>query len=115
MKFIAISMLLAATQAVSLRNVPSEDLTLTMNDHACDYIEDNGEEIDTSLAVQLKDEEGPSKNQMIQDFVEKLGMSMTPEIEALADLSNEEISSKLVEVALEAGKTEDEISSVMGG
>ena len=115
MKFIAISLLLSAASAVSLRSVPSEDLTLTMSDHACDYIENNGEEIDTSLAVQLKDEDTPSKTQMIQDFVEKLGITMTPEMEALSDLSNEEISGKLVEVALEAGKTEDEISAVMGG
>lgn len=45
-------------------------------------------------------------------FGEKLGIEIPPEILALTD--NAEISAGLVETAISAGKSEDEISKAMG-
>ena len=54
----------------------------------------------------------PDLQANVQAFADKLGIPMSDEILQLG--SNEAISSKLVEIALENGKTEAEIGAALG-
>ena len=100
MKFIALLALVATVQSVKIRN--SED-------HACDLLEADGSEIDTSLAVQLKDDVNVDQ---FKALAGKLDIELTPELLSLG--SNEAVSNALIEVALGMGKSEDDISKAMG-
>ena len=49
MKFQTYLALIASVTAINLRKMPVTELSLIQEDHACDYIDDSGEEISTSL------------------------------------------------------------------
>ena len=55
--------------------------------------------------------QGKPKDQKVKETAEKLGIEMTPDIMKLG--SDEAISGKLIELAMEAGKTEDEIAKAL--
>ena len=105
MKFIAVLATIAAVSAIKVRNT---------GNHAADLIQENGDDIDTSLAVQLdaKIAEEPNVEQF-QALAQKLDIELTPELLGLG--SNEAISNALIEVALGAGKSQADIEAAMGG
>ena len=105
MKFATILALVATVSAIKMKQ---------QGDHACDLLEADGSEIDTSLAVQLdaKVNEEPSIDQF-KALAEKLEIELTPELLGLG--SNEAISNALIEIAMGMGKTEDDITKAMGG
>ena len=82
--------------------------------HPCDTLESNGDDIDTSLALQLDAQvaDEPSVDQF-KALADKLDIELTPELLSLG--SNEEISNALIEIALGMGKTEADITAAMGG
>ena len=51
---------------------------------------------------------GKPKDEKVKETAQKLGIEMTPDIMSLG--SDEAISNKLIELAMESGKTEDEIA-----
>ena len=60
MKFSTITLLVASAAAHKLNRLDATDLLATNEDHACDFIDDKGEEISTSLMpeyVQLHEED----------------------------------------------------------
>ena len=105
MKAFALFALLATVQSIKIRN--SEN-------HACDLIEEDGSEVDTSLAVQLEAKMGdePQVDQF-KALAEKLDIELTPELLGLG--TNEAISNALIEIAMGMGKTESDITAAMGG
>ena len=54
----------------------------------------------------------PAQFKMVSNMAADLGVELTPELMQLK--SNEEISNKIIEMAMEAGKTEEEISAALG-
>ena len=49
---IAIAALLACSvYSIHLNRMHDQDLSMTSDKHACDYVDNEGEEIDTSLAI----------------------------------------------------------------
>ena len=96
MKFVALFALIATVQSIKIKQ---------SGEHACDLLEEDGSEIDTSLAVQLdaKVNEEPQVDQF-KALAEKLDIELTPELLGLG--SNEAISNALIEIAMGMGKTE---------
>ena len=106
MKFATVLALVATAAAIK---ITSKDA------HPCELLESNGEDVDTSLAVQL-DAQVATGDPAIDQFktlAEKLDIELTPELLSLG--SNEEISNALIEIALGMGKTETDITAAMGG
>ena len=106
MKFTSIIALVAVAQAIKIK---SKDA------HPCELLEADGDDVDTSLAVQLDSQvkiDEPNVDQF-KALAEKLDIELTPELLSLG--SNEEISNALIEIALGMGKTESDITAAMGG
>ena len=55
--------------------------------------------------------QGKSKDAKVKETAEKLGIEMTPDIMKLG--TDEAISGKLIELAMEAGQTEDQIAKAL--
>ena len=104
MKFTSVLALVAVAQAIKIK---SKDA------HPCELLESNGEDMDTSLAVQLDSQISEPQIEQFKALAEKLDIELTPELLSLG--SNEEISNALIEIALGMGKTETDISTAMGG
>ena len=105
MKFVALLALIATVQSIKIKQADS---------HACDLLEEDGSEIDTSLAVQLDAKIGDEPNiDQFKALADKLDIELTPELLGLG--SNEAISNALIEIAMGMGKTEDDITKAMGG
>merc|ERR1719223_788409 len=104
MKFATIFAIIAAVEAIKIKSK-----------HPCELLEANGDDVDTSLAVQLESQVsvGEPDVEQFKALAEKLDIELTPELLSLG--SNEEISNALVEIALGMGKTEADITSAMGG
>ena len=104
MKFTSIMALVAVASAAKINQ-----------QHPCELLESNGDDVDTSLAVQLDAQVKMDEPQIDQfkALAEKLDIELTPELLSLG--SNEEISNALIEIALGMGKTESDITSAMGG
>ena len=54
---------------------------------------------------------GKPKDQKVKETAQKLGIEMTPDIMSLG--SDEAISNKLIELAVQSGKSEDEIAAAL--
>ena len=96
--------------------------------HACDFINDDGTEKDMSLnpnnsefflqtSSNIKFEADGSdmsraQYTMVKNMASDLGVPLTPELMQLR--SNEEISNKIIEMAMEMGKSEEEIGAALG-
>ena len=111
MKFYSLVAMLALVSGHKLHQQSAKKMK-----HACDYLDDKGEEIDTSLAVQLESKinmklgDEPD-SERVGFFAQKLGIEMTPELMQLG--SNEAISQALVEMAVGMGKSEEEIGAAL--
>ena len=77
--------------------------------HACDLVQENGDELDTSMAVQLGDDVNVDQ---FTALAQKLDIELTPELLSLG--SNEAVSNALIEIALQTGKTQEDIEKAMG-
>ena len=106
MKFATVLALVATAAAIKI---------VSKDAHPCELLESNGEDVDTSLAVQLEAQVSTDEPQVEQfkALADKLDIELTPELLSLG--SNEEISNALVEIALGMGKTESDITAAMGG
>ena len=96
--------------------------------HACDFIDEDGEPKDMSLNPTNKefflqtgsnikfeaDGSDMSRAQytMVKNMAFDLGVPLTPELMQLR--SNEEISGKIIEIAMGMGKSEEEIGAALG-
>ena len=119
MKNLLICALLSVTAAHKLKQ---------HSKHACDFIEESGEDMDKSLNPENKnfflqtgsnikfeaDGSDMSRAQytMVKNMAFDLGVPLTPELMQLR--SNEEISNKIIEIAMSMGKTEEEIGAALG-
>ena len=102
MKFATIFALVAAASAMKQKTA-----------HACDLVETDGSEIDTSLAVQLDAKVSDEVNvEQFTALAAKLEVELTPELLSLG--SNEAVSNALIEIALQTGKSEADIEKAMG-
>ena len=85
MKFYSLIAVVALVSAHKL-NQSSSNNVKSHNHHACDYVDDKGDEIETSLAVQLESKmslgegETEPEQERVEFMAKKLGIEFTPEL-----------------------------------
>ena len=82
MKFYSLIAMVALVSAHKLNSKSSNNANSHTN-HACDYVDDKGDEIETSLAVQLESKirlGDEPEQERVEFMAKKLGVEFTPEL-----------------------------------